>query len=418
MAKRYEGKVPGTNRIRYRHVKNDPYTLRGYEVRYRDRSTLDKNGKPAGRSKTFRTLDEAKAFQTENDHAIRRGTYISPAKQNRTWAEVSQQWLVAREVKLRPRTLIGYRNALGRWFSKWDRVPIGELTPEHVRGLLTDLRKAGLAVETEHRIFNVASGVFKWAQKERLIHESPCAVVRDELRSVTTKTFKAQALTKEQAEAIIGHISPGRNQLFARMLLWTGFRGGELAGLRVRNVDRLRNLVQVEDTIQDLGTLSIGTTKTAKSKGRRVPVPKGVMAEIGTFIDDNRMKLDDFLFSASAEFFNYANWSKRHWTPACRRAGFSETHTTAPRTKGKKPRVVQKATFRPYDLRHTFASLRAAEGVPPHVLKEWMGHTDITTTMNIYAHVYDGDPRMEALVERLYGPADDAVVQLSQADEA
>jgi len=23
------------------------------------------------------------------------------------------------------------------------------------------------------------------------------------------------------------------------------------------------------------------------------------------------------------------------------------------------------------------------EGVPPHVLKNWMGHADITTTMNI-----------------------------------
>lgn len=72
-----------------------------------------------------------------------------------------------------------------------------------------------------------------------------------------------------------------------------------------------------------------------------------------------------------------------------------------------------------HDLRHTFATLRAMEGVPPHVLKNWMGHADITTTMNIYSHVYEGDPRMEALVERLYGTQDSAdttVTDLRQAE--
>lgn len=46
--------------------------------------------------------------------------------------------------------------------------------------------------------------------------------------------------------------------------------------------------------------------------------------------------------------------------------------------------------------------MRAAEGVPPHVLKEWLGHASITTTMDVYTHVCQDDPRMEAIIERLY----------------
>lgn len=53
----------------------------------------------------------------------------------------------------------------------------------------------------------------------------------------------------------------------------------------------------------------------------------------------------------------------------------------------------------------------ASQGVPPHVLKEWAGHTNITTTMNIYVHVNESDPHIEAIIERLYGGDEMGVAQ-------
>ncbi len=70
-----------------------------------------------------------------------------------------------------------------------------------------------------------------------------------------------------------------------------------------------------------------------------------------------------------------------------------------------------------YDLRHTFASLRAQQGVPPHVLKDWMGHSSIVTTMNIYAHVYDEDATTQDLLARLYASSTD-VPEISAIGEA
>ena len=43
--------------------------------------------------------------------------------------------------------------------------------------------------------------------------------------------------------------------------------------------------------------------------------------------------------------------------------------------------------MRYHDLRHGAASLMAAQGVPPRVAMEVLGHAQICTTMNIYAHV-------------------------------
>ena len=43
--------------------------------------------------------------------------------------------------------------------------------------------------------------------------------------------------------------------------------------------------------------------------------------------------------------------------------------------------------MRYHDLRHGAASLMAAQGVPARVAMEVLGHAQISTTMNIYAHI-------------------------------
>lgn len=40
-----------------------------------------------------------------------------------------------------------------------------------------------------------------------------------------------------------------------------------------------------------------------------------------------------------------------------------------------------------HDLRHTCASLLLANGVPMEQVKEWLGHSEISTTVDIYGHL-------------------------------
>lgn len=53
-------------------------------------------------------------------------------------------------------------------------------------------------------------------------------------------------------------------------------------------------------------------------------------------------------------------------------------------------RVLEKNGLRPirfHDLRHSCASLLLANGVPMKQIQEWLGHSDFSTTANIYAHL-------------------------------
>ena len=43
--------------------------------------------------------------------------------------------------------------------------------------------------------------------------------------------------------------------------------------------------------------------------------------------------------------------------------------------------------IRLHDLRHSCASLMLENGVPMKQIQEWLGHSDFSTTANIYAHL-------------------------------
>lgn len=66
--------------------------------------------------------------------------------------------------------------------------------------------------------------------------------------------------------------------------------------------------------------------------------------------------------------------------------------------------VIRSAQHRhTHDLRHTPAALMIQAGYPPKMLQEILGHASITTTPDLYGHLYPGD--MDKYADRL----DDAV---------
>jgi len=62
--------------------------------------------------------------------------------------------------------------------------------------------------------------------------------------------------------------------------------------------------------------------------------------------------------------------------------------------------------FRIHDLWHTAAALMIQAGYPPKMLQEILGHASITTTLDLYGHLYPGD--MDKYADRLDDAAADA----------
>src|SRR5262249_36197390 len=87
---------------------------------------------------------------------------------------------------------------------------------------------------------------------------------------------------------------------------------------------------------------------------------------------------------------------KRSWLSICRQAGLADETPRRTRT-GKlvygadgKPLMTWRATARLHDLRHTYASILASEGLSLPIIGALLGHTQAQTTAR-YAHLLD-DP--------------------------
>ena len=57
--------------------------------------------------------------------------------------------------------------------------------------------------------------------------------------------------------------------------------------------------------------------------------------------------------------------------------------------------IVQRPKYRPYDLRHFFASMHIEKGTNLKKLQTLMGHANIETTLNVYGHLLDDDENLK-----------------------
>ena len=81
---------------------------------------------------------------------------------------------------------------------------------------------------------------------------------------------------------------------------------------------------------------------------------------------------------------------KAVFRPAVARANrLAADSADATRPGGDGPVLPPRLKF--HSLRHTYASLCVAAGIPPLQLSRFMGHAKVTTTLAVYTHLFDDD---------------------------
>lgn len=243
---------------------------------------------------------------------------------------------------------------------------IDTITDRDVEDLLATLEAKQLAPKTVRNVIATLSALFNFARapKRRWAEHNPCAGIE---LPVARVAHEPRFLTLEEVDAMVAHVPAGMFQAIDRALLLTaaltGMRKGELAALRWRDVDWPARRIRVR---RNYTRGEFGTPKSALSF-RAVPMADEVAGTLDRLCKQSRWQGDDDLVFAhpiSGEVLAKSNISRR-MRVALRDAGLDESH-------------------RFHDLRHTFATRLAAQGVPMRSLQEMMGHADYKTTL-IYA---------------------------------
>jgi len=137
--------------------------------------------------------------------------------------------------------------------------------------------------------------------------------------------------------------------------------------------------VYVERAIDRGGDMSVPKTPAAR---RFIELSAITLEIVSEYIDQCEGPNEfDLAFPTEAGTWQSPdNWRKRAFDEVCEKAGLVKIEIP----DGEK---VIKSKYSPYSLRHYFASVLIAQGTDIAKIKTLMGHTNISTTFDVYAHL-------------------------------
>ena len=347
-----------------------------------------------------RSHDDARKLLTELIAKADQG--IPVASENWTIGEYLTYWLrhVVREDR-RPKTYQGYEGVV-----RLHLIPalgskrLRKLTAQDVRVFITRVRQecqcckhgwdamreeprccalsdrrccqSRLSTRMVQSIHAVLRNALGTAVREEVIPRNVAKLVK-----IPVPTYKInRGLTTGQARALLHAAAPQRLYALYVLALYLGLRRGELLGLRWEDVDLDGEKLEVVQTLQRVGgELRLVPPKTDDS-ARTVPLPLPCVEALREHRRKQFAERSDawpdwedhgLVFPSRRGTPMEPDNLRRSWYTIRRDAGLGQT--------------------RFHDLRHTCVTLLLELGVPPHVVRDIVGHSDIEVTMTIYAHV-------------------------------
>ena len=337
--------------------------------------------------KSVGTRAEASRALSKLETSLNEGQYRSDARQ--TVGAYLPTWLGRLERKGRAAsTLHMYRR-----YVEMDIVPalgkvrLSELTKSQVRRFLDGLDEAGRGEVTIERILATLRSAMSSAVDDELITSNPAAIkferTRKDPREVWTPVQFGEFLDSVVDEDRLG---------LYEFVGFAGLRRGEALGLRWEDVDLDAGLITVRQArVVVSGKVQKSRTKTESSR-RRVGVTGRALAALKA--------------QQKRQAAHRAEWGRAYVE-----SGFV---FTAENGEALNPELVTKRFRREversglpkmtfHDLRHLAASLLIASGTDVSLVSKYLGHSSVSMTSDVYAHMYesvsrDMSARAEALV--------------------
>lgn len=270
-----------------------------------------------------------------------------------------------------PKTKQTYRATLTRHIGPaLGSMKLHQVKRENVRTLLLETMPKSVGHHSIITARTLLIAVFNEAVRQHKLTENPATGIR--LPNGVSERAEFVMATHEQLR-ILECSLPERSRIVLWLMRGCGLRIGEAIAVRSDSVrsDTLR----VEEQVLYDGKL--GPLKHRKpGEYRDVPLPRYLADKIAEHV---------------------ATYGTGFLVPAGRHERFRESWRIGAKLAGLSP------DFTPHDLRHTYASIALANGVPITDVSRWLGHRDIRLTHRVYGHLVPGASyRAAAVIDSEY----------------
>ena len=329
------------------------------------------DGKRRRKSLYGRTKSEVQAKLRETLHRKAHG--MPPVPEQETVGTFLRRWLDIKKEGVRQRTWTRYEQIVrAHLLPNLDRIRLAQLTPQDVAECLRRVKVSGsayMARGARDVLRTALNQALRWELVSRNV-----AVLTDPPRH---RTREITPLTPRQAGTLLAAVAGHRLEALITVALGLGLRQGEALGLRWE-----------EDVDLEAGQLSVRQTLVRAGREPRFEEPK---------TDRSRRTITMPGVVAAA--------LRRHRTrqleeqlaagPEWRQSGLVFTTPIGTpidrgRLHGTFKAILRSAglpDIRYHDLRHTAATLLLVQGVDMRTIMATLGHSRISQTMDLYAHM-------------------------------
>lgn len=222
-----------------------------------------------------------------------------------------------------------------------------------------------------HRLI---SSILSTAVQWQIIFSNPC----DRVKPPKVEKNKPRYLDDKEATQLFELLQSEniQNRTMIQLLLLTGFRRGELLGLKWSDIDFKQQIIHIRRSLLYLpekGIFEDDTKNTTSERTIKVSaVAFQMLKEFKLWQNEQRIKLGDQWHQSD---WLFTTWNGKSLHPDTLTGWFHDFVG-----KNELPQISI------HSLRHTNATLQIAGGVPLTTVANRLGHANASTTTKIYAH--------------------------------
>jgi integrase len=296
-----------------------------------------------------------------------------------------QHWLdnIKPTIDLRRRTKVGYQNAIDKWIRPHlGDLRIGELTREDIQSLYSLMGKAHKSRSSMNQVRAVLSQAVDEAMVSGYVKSNLVKFVKLPKK----KKPDPVCLTYEEVMTIKKTALMAGNWLRWALALLYGVRQGECLGLRWEDVSIDEGVLRVRKSLGRVPGrgLLLEDLKTSSSI-RDLPLPNEI---IELFRQHKRKQLEQRLLTGSDWIETGHVFTTNIGTPIDN-ANDRKAWDKLLRTSGVR-------AIKLHSARHTAATMLLEKGTNIVVVSKLLGHSNIQTTVEYYAHVKN-DSKLQAI---------------------
>ncbi len=257
---------------------------------------------------------------------------------------------------------------------------LDELQPIHIQSYQShklkagrrDGKKGGLSKKTLLQHHRVLSKALKQAILWQLLSYNPASAVK----APTSEKPEIEAMTLKEVHNLLELAKDSWMYYIIYVAVNTGMRRGGILGLRWQDININNKFISVRQTIAKANNEIIFKEPKTKSSKRTIRIDN---EDIEKF-NEVKEKQKEYASIFGPDY-------NEHNLVFCYKDGsppFPDTVTKRFTSLAKKANL---DNYRFHNLRHTHASLMLESGAQMKVIQERLGHSNITTTMDTYAHL-------------------------------